>query len=76
AAMLTHENILSNLNQMVEWMKPGLTDGRETVITALPLYHVFSLTANCFSIAGSLGNIPNRWSISHSRDKRCQTKSR
>ncbi|MBL7714315.1 MAG: AMP-binding protein [Bdellovibrionales bacterium] len=50
AAMLTHRNILSNLTQMSEWFKPKLKEGVESVITALPLYHVFSLTVNCFGL--------------------------
>lgn len=50
AAMLSHENILYNLNQMVEWMKPKLKEGTENVITALPLYHIFSLTVNCLGL--------------------------
>ena len=48
-AMLTHRNVLANMSQIVEWMKPLLKAGEETVITALPLYHIFSLTVNCLS---------------------------
>ena len=47
-AMLTHGNLLSNLAQVEAWFRLVLKDGKETVITALPLYHIFSLTANCF----------------------------
>ena len=50
AAMLSQENILNNLFQMAEWMKPRLVEGQENVITALPLYHVFSLTVNCLGL--------------------------
>jgi len=46
-AMLTHRNILANLQQAYVWLKPMLRDEREIVITALPLYHIFALTANC-----------------------------
>jgi len=49
-AILTHKNILANVLQIVEWMKPQLVPGQEIVITALPLYHIFSLTVNCLSI--------------------------
>jgi len=49
-AMLTHKNILSNMIQIAEWMKPRLIKGEEVVITALPLYHIFSLTVNCLSM--------------------------
>lgn len=48
-AVLTHGNILANMLQIVEWMKPLLVPGQETVITALPLYHIFSLTVNCLT---------------------------
>ena len=47
-AMLTHGNILANVAQAEAWLKPFLQEGQEVVITALPLYHIFSLTANCF----------------------------
>lgn len=45
-AMLTHRNIIANMLQMREWMKPLLFEGEETAILALPLYHIFSLTVN------------------------------
>ncbi|MCB1958419.1 MAG: AMP-binding protein, partial [Rhodocyclaceae bacterium] len=48
-AMLTHGNILSNLEQAHAWIKPYLTEGGELIVTALPLYHIFSLTANCLT---------------------------
>jgi long-chain acyl-CoA synthetase len=48
-AMLTHRNILSNMLQICVWMTPKLTPGQEICITALPLYHIFSLTVNCLS---------------------------
>lgn len=47
-AILTHGNLLSNIAQVEAWFRLVLEEGRETVITALPLYHIFSLTANCF----------------------------
>jgi len=46
-AMLTHRNIVANLEQNSGWMCPKLVEGKEIVITALPLYHIFSLTVNC-----------------------------
>lgn len=46
-AMLTHGNIIANLQQAHAWIRACLDEGRETVVTALPLYHIFSLTANC-----------------------------
>jgi long-chain acyl-CoA synthetase len=48
-AVLTHRNILANLQQAHAWIKPFLSPGAETIITALPLYHIFSLTANCLT---------------------------
>jgi long-chain acyl-CoA synthetase len=50
AAILTHGNIVANLMQASAWIKPSLPLGsgsQPIVITALPLYHIFSLTANC-----------------------------
>ncbi len=49
-AVLTHENIIANMLQIVEWMKPLFTPGQEVIITALPLYHIFSLTVNCLTM--------------------------
>jgi long-chain acyl-CoA synthetase len=46
-AMLTHRNMIANMLQIGEWMKPKLGIGTETIVTALPLYHIFSLTVNC-----------------------------
>lgn len=49
-AMLTQKNMVSNVLQMNEWMKPSLTDGQEVILAALPLYHIFSLTVNCIGL--------------------------
>lgn len=47
-AMLTHKNIVANMMQAEAWLKPYFVSGRrQIVITALPLYHIFSLTINC-----------------------------
>jgi long-chain acyl-CoA synthetase len=48
-AMLTHRNIVSNLSQAYEWIKPFVREGEEIIVTALPLYHIFALTANCLT---------------------------
>jgi long-chain acyl-CoA synthetase len=48
-AELTHGNIISNLLQARAWISPLTEEGVETIITPLPLYHIFSLTANCFT---------------------------
>ena len=47
-AMLTHRNLVANMLQSKAWMIPaGIGQDVEYVITALPLYHIFALTANC-----------------------------
>ncbi|TRW50098.1 long-chain-fatty-acid--CoA ligase FadD [Aliidiomarina halalkaliphila] len=48
-AMLTHRNMVANLDQISAFILPRLSDGQEVVITALPLYHIFALTANCLA---------------------------
>jgi len=45
-AILTHRNVIAALLQYTAWLKPAMT-GRPVIITALPLYHIFSLTVNC-----------------------------
>ena len=46
-AMLLNRNILANIAQANAWLIPGLKGEVPTIITALPLYHIFSLTVNC-----------------------------
>ncbi|MBC9072223.1 long-chain-fatty-acid--CoA ligase FadD [Thauera sp. CAU 1555] len=48
-AVLTHGNIVGNLQQAHAWIGPYVKEGEEVIITALPLYHIFSLTANCLT---------------------------
>jgi long-chain acyl-CoA synthetase len=48
-AMLTHGNIVANLQQCSAWIGTDLKEGEEVIITALPLYHIFCLTANCLT---------------------------
>ncbi|KXB22193.1 long-chain fatty acid--CoA ligase [Xylella fastidiosa] len=47
-AMLTHRNMVANMQQVSQWLQTNnsLKEGCETVLTALPLYHIFALTAN------------------------------
>lgn len=45
-AMLSHGNLLANTAQMLEMAGPRLKSGVETVLTALPLYHIFAFTVN------------------------------
>ena len=47
-AMLTHRNMVANMLQSKAWLLPaGIGKDTEIIITALPLYHIFALTANC-----------------------------
>jgi long-chain acyl-CoA synthetase len=47
-ATLLHRNILANLEQSAAWIRPFLNEKEpQAIITALPLYHIFCLTANC-----------------------------
>jgi long-chain acyl-CoA synthetase len=46
-AMLTHRNLASNLKQLSVFLRDLIEDGREIMITPLPLYHVFCLTCDC-----------------------------
>ncbi|MEI6003062.1 AMP-binding protein [Paraburkholderia bengalensis] len=51
-AMLTHRNIVANLLQAKVWAEGQLTDDVETVLTPLPLYHIYSLTVNAMIFMG------------------------
>ena len=64
-AMLTHRNMVANVLQAGAWIGVSLKPGRETVITALPLYHIFSLTANAL-VFMHLGGLS--WLITNPRD--------
>ncbi|KGM54087.1 long-chain fatty acid--CoA ligase [Lysobacter arseniciresistens ZS79] len=45
-AMLTHRNLVANMQQAAAWVGTNVKPGQEVIITALPLYHIFALTAN------------------------------
>jgi len=66
-AMLTHRNLVANMQQASAWIAGAgnLEPGKEIIITALPLYHIFSLTANglIFMELGGLNHL-----ISNPRD--------
>ncbi len=49
AAVLTHGNMLANVQQSLAWVKPVAKLGEEIIVTPLPLYHIFALTANCLT---------------------------
>jgi len=55
-AMLSHRNMIANLLQARAWLKAVIREGEATVITPLPLYHIFSLTANFFTFTLMGGN--------------------
>ena len=50
-AMLTHRNLIANTLQCCAWSGAGVRPEAERVLTPLPLYHIFSLTANLLSFA-------------------------
>jgi len=58
-AILTHGNMVANLQQASAWIEPFVEKGKEHIITALPLYHIFSLLANCmfFMKMGGLNHL-------------------
>ncbi|WP_295846554.1 long-chain fatty acid--CoA ligase [uncultured Xanthomonas sp.] len=66
-AMLTHRNLVANMLQAGAWISATgkLEEGKEVIITALPLYHIFALTANglVFMKLGGLNHL-----ISNPRD--------
>lgn len=50
-AMLTHRNVIANMQQVSTWIeKANLQPGREIAVTALPLYHVYALMTHAFII--------------------------
>lgn len=53
AAILTHGNMISNVLQAYVWISPIGVDENDIIVTALPLYHIFSLTANCLTFMKS-----------------------
>lgn len=53
-AMLTHGNIIANVQQLHAWLGDTMREGEELVVTPLPLYHILSLTGNCLTF-GMIG---------------------
>ena len=49
-ATLLHRNIVANVEQSSAWLTPFIGEQPQVMITALPLYHIFSLTANCLTM--------------------------
>ena len=58
-AMLTHRNMVANMLQAFAWINSNMREGEEVVVTALPLYHIFALTANflVFARVGGLNHL-------------------
>lgn len=48
-AILTHGNMVANILQATAWINPLSLGAHDTIVTAIPLYHIFSLTANCLT---------------------------
>ena len=48
-AALSHGNVVSNLQQTSLWIGRQFEPGQEIFVTALPLYHIFSLVSNCLT---------------------------
>ncbi len=53
-AMLSHGNLMANILQYEEHAKEYISKGEETVITAIPMYHIFALMANCIAYFSSI----------------------
>ncbi len=49
-AMLTHRNIISNMEQILTWIQSLLVKGEEVAICALPMYHVFAMTVHSLTL--------------------------
>lgn len=64
-AALTHRNLIANILQIDTWFQPILIPGKEIIITAIPLYHVFALVGNCL-VFFRLGGL--NYLISNPRD--------
>lgn len=49
-AMLTNANLVANMLQIKAWLGSGIDEGKEIVLTPLPLYHIFAFTVNCMAM--------------------------
>ncbi|MEL6868456.1 MAG: AMP-binding protein [Pseudomonadota bacterium] len=54
-AMLSHSNLVHNIQQSMAWLGETLDNKPQVAITALPLYHIFSLEGNCLSLLAKGG---------------------
>ena len=51
-AMLTNKNMVANMQQIKFWIGTDLVEGEETVISPLPMYHIFAFAVNCLAMMG------------------------
>jgi len=60
-AVLSHRNVVANLEQYKAFLPGAVSEGEEVVVTALPLYHIFGLTISLayMSVGGRILLIPN-----------------
>ncbi|TRZ89326.1 MAG: long-chain-fatty-acid--CoA ligase [Rhodocyclaceae bacterium] len=56
-AILTHGNMVANLQQVAAWVARDLDEGAETMVLPLPLYHIFALTSNLVFIKIGANNV-------------------
>ena len=56
-AMLTHRNILANIQQAGAWIGGNLKEGEEIVISPLPMYHIFCLTTTLYFMSLGVVNV-------------------
>ena len=56
-AMLTHRNILANIEQAGAWIGGNLKEGEEIVISPLPMYHIFCLTTTLYFMSLGVVNV-------------------
>jgi len=56
-AMLTHRNILANIEQAGAWIGGSLKEGEEVVISPLPMYHIFCLTTTLYFMSLGVVNV-------------------
>ncbi|MFV0681244.1 AMP-binding protein [Ottowia sp.] len=64
-ASLSHHNLVSNVEQFKSFMRSGTREGQETIVTAIPLYHIFALMVN-FITYFSIGS--ENWLVANPRD--------
>jgi long-chain acyl-CoA synthetase len=56
-AMLSHRNVAANVNQARTWTSPAIGEEGEMIVSALPLYHIFALTASLIFVKAGAANL-------------------